>query len=990
MRPQLLIMNAFGPYAGETVLDFTTLGNTRLFLITGPTGAGKTSIFDAIAFALYGKASSLSRESENFKSQHADDSTLCFVKFTFTVRDKRYEIERYPKQMRLGRDKKSLKPFPAKAAMTLDDGTVISGIDPVGAKVQELLGLDYKQFRQIVMLPQGEFQELLEAESAKKQDIFRRIFDTRIYDQVTRRLGQICSDIEGELSEHKTRVQLSLGQIETEDAALLELIRAPYPDLSLITQRLRGCIKEDAKHSAALQKQLEGLRTKRQAIHPEAAQKHNEALLKLEAVTEQLTALEKERPVMEAMEAELTKIRAAAELSASQALLSEKETQQKNLSASLEKGKASLSTLLPALQKLGEDYAGLPALSARRDALARRQLQLDDACKKLRLLEESRSKLTLGRQTLQKLDNNLSLLTLVEEYHGLWEEQRAAKELLQKAGELESVLGEYRLKKERHLQVYEEYLRAYQSFLDDQAALLARQLQAGAPCPVCGSLTHPSPAGRGENLVTQAQVNELRRRENVCVKELGDIQVRGKTLLAAVGDGNEAPLSFTGLLTDPAPLVSFKEEHRRRLEEMEAKAQALLAQTGRTRDQLLSSPSTSSGTATKQAAASLQERRLKAASAVEGLAQSIDQLVSGLEEGLTLPAAQAENQRTAEACGKLDWEIARIQKEYLDCKSRKDKLEGDIRTLSYQLEDAKKSLALLREQFDAAVRESVLGSPAALEEYAPRKVMIPAMEQSLEKFRSQSQMLSYEQKSLVEQTGGRAAIDLDAMQRQIDELDRNIEEIEGQYTPLYARALNNRKQLEILRGVGRQMDVLYERYRVVGDLYKVANGGNTKNINFERYVLAAYFDDIIKAANARLIVMTNSRFMLRRRDEKEKYNRASGLDLEIWDSYTGKHRHVNTLSGGERFKASLALALGLADIIQMHSGGITIETMFIDEGFGTLDSQSLDSAIGALMSLQQDGRMVGIISHVAELSERISSKLVVTPTKSGSSARFIC
>lgn len=990
MKPIVLTMNAFGPYAGETTLDFRVLGNTRLFLITGPTGAGKTSIFDAIAFALYGKASSASRESENFKSQHADDTTLCFVKLQFSVREKNYFIERYPKQLRLGRDKKSLKVFPAKAVLTLDDGTIISGVDSVNAKVQEILGLDYKQFRQIVMLPQGEFQELLEAESSKKQDIFRRIFDTRLYDQVTRYLGQMCSDLESNLSDYKTRIQLSLGQIETDDPVLRQLILAPYPDLPQITAHLKESIQADSSRCKALQREIEALRKEQQSIHPDAARKHNEALHRLKEVENQLADLEKERPSIEALQKELTKIKAASELSTSLTLIQEKENQIRGISESLHKSQLTLTGLMPRLTAAQKMFDSMPALTKEKERLSRLQISLEESCKKLRQLEETKTKLASGRDILRKLDSNLSLLGSVSAYHVLYEKIEAKKRLLADVDSLKTALAQCRCCKEKQLKAYEAYLQSYHQFLNGQAILLAQQLKENAPCPVCGSLEHPNKAQADGPLITQGQVDKLWEQQDQLTQKLHQMQLKGQSILSSINSQLDSPLDFSLLLTDSTPLQTLRNAADKELALIEKEAATMLEKIGRSRQELLNTPATASKEEADAAILSLQERRLKSASLVQGLSQSIEQLSEGLEEGRTLATIEKEKKDILSQLVKLTDHIAQIQAEYLDCKSQKDKLDGNIRVLTLQLSQAEQDMSKMKEKFEYEISHSILQDRGTFDEYVSRKAMIPTMEKTAENFKNQLQLLTFERNTLKEQTAGKGPIDLQAMQQTLDELSSSIDRLEKQYAPLYARTMSNRKQLESLRSVAKQMDTLYERYRVLGDLYKVANGGNSKNINFERYVLASYFDDIIKAANVRLIAMTNSRFMLHRRDEKEKYNRASGLDLEIWDSYTGKHRHVNTLSGGERFKASLALALGLADIIQMHSGGIVIETMFIDEGFGTLDSQSLDSAIGALMSLQQDGRMVGIISHVAELSERISSKLVVKPSKSGSTASFVC
>ena len=920
MKPLKLTLSAFVPYAGRLELDFATLGSSGLYLITGDTGAGKTTIFDAISFALFGEASGGSREPGMLRSLYADPATPTEVCLCFRYAGKEYTVTRSPEYYRprtRGKGEGLIRQA-ADATLVYPDGHTQTKVREVNAAIREILGLSREQFSQVAMIAQGDFLKLLLADTKERQKIFRSIFHTDLFvtlqDQLSRQAAlvrnqwqQVSSSIQQYIDgilcpedwPHWAKIQLAKDQALPVQEVLLLLEQLLQTDQELLTQMQA---KSDALEQSLTE--VVALLTQGQAAQKlqnaycaaqnrlsaaeaqlERAQDHLDTQLanqpKLQQLERQRTQLELSFPEYDRLDALRDGLR--------QAIAQQSQTQQASAAA-----QQACDTLKEQLQEQKQQRTALESVGEEKEKLLHRQQEL-----------------RRQQELMQKLAADLADLdTQTHRWH-------IAQELYLHSEETSSrLLGEY-----------DSLNRA---FLDEQAGILASRLTDGKPCPVCGALHHPSPAVLPQKAPTEDAVRKARRAYDQAAKATEQASAAAAKERGKAATMEEALLHQTESLLGGCPLEQAKTLAK---EQFQALTQALSALDAQLRQ-----------------IAAQQKRKL--------------QLDADLEE--TERQLTAAQQALAESAQQLATANADLQ-------SQQEQLD----VLSPRLAFDSKAAALA--QWNALGREQKQlqsALDAAQQDYQRSKEALTTLQASAQQLR--------------QQLDEAPSVDLPFQQERQRELTTQRADLRSQMQAIHTRLSANTACLENIQEKSQTLSQLEETQQWMQALCDTANGSirGKERISLETYVQTTFFDQILNLANVRLMRMTDGQYDLKRREAAENLRSQSGLELDVIDHYNGSQRSVKTLSGGESFQASLALALGLSDAVQM-STGIQLDTLFVDEGFGSLDPEALNQAYNTLASLTEGNRLVGIISHVAELKERIDKQILVTKQKSGGSTARI-
>ncbi len=1078
MRPIRLTMSAFGPYAERCVLELDSLGTSGLYLITGDTGAGKTTIFDAISFALFGEASGQNRESGMLRSKYAAADTPTFVELVFAYRQKTYTVRRNPSYERPAKRGTGMKLESANAELTLPDGAVITRTRAVDAKVREILGVDRDQFSQIAMIAQGDFLKLLLASTEERKAIFSRIFQTGRYDVLQRRLKQDvktlldgCRDLTNLRNHAVQSVRLREehplvtawdsvldGQANTgETVALLKQVmetdcaeqQRMVQDLATLDTELTELTRrmEQGAHRAEqqrrllqLQKQIEHL-TGELAAREEAEQRAKDALPQAEALGKQSILFKNELPRYQELE-QLTD--AAAQLERS---LGEQQRAAEEEQKDLERQQRELSDAKEELAQLSDAGEVLAELRHRLDTLTDKQNELTLLDRKWRGYRSGERKLA-GMCREQQLrdqqlrDRQTTLAGLEAELNALRDagERLAAlngqldqittrqgdlAELERKQGaceELERALQrdreEYQKRKQRSDQAQMNYSRLNTLFLDCQAGILAQTLQKGVPCPVCGSLEHPNPARQAAQVPTETELNQAKAEADRAMERTQRASQNAHGAWVALESAKKDLEERGGLLLDGCalPLIPQRiteettrlDQQRRRLREDCARAKEQTVRRDKLEQQLSAQREENQklDEQVRQGAQAIAAANAAMEAAKEDLTQRAERLLTpGEWEQIGLRTASAGAENTAalrETEAQLQRETARKQR-----KSQLDALiprqEHAVTELRTRLSDRETQMAAgqadLRNRREQCARLRA-GLPFESREQLEREVQsleqrkhgiessAASAQQQCEAARQALSAARGEEKSLSELLAQLPQTDMAALGEQQAALKEKRRGTQAELNRLNTNLEVNADCLKQMESLSSELAGLEQRLSMVQALSRTANGdiAGKEKIMLETFVQMSFFDRIVERANLRFRIMSNGQYELKRRTTAGNNRSQSGLDMDVLDHYNGSLRSVNTLSGGESFMASLSLALGLSDEIQASSGGVQLDTMFVDEGFGSLDEESLQQAIRALQSLT-DGtqRLVGIISHVSELKERIPRQILVTRQKSGGS-----
>ena len=921
MRPITLTMSAFGPYAAKTVIELDKLGTNGLYLITGDTGAGKTTIFDAITYALYGEASGNTRDVNMFRSKYAEPSTPTEVELTFEYAQKIYTVKRNPEYDRPKARGEGYTTEKANAELHYPDGRVVTRLKEVNKAIVDIMGIDRSQFTQIAMIAQGDFLKLLLASTEDRKKIFQKIFRTQCYYQLQERLKAETSKLAVEYNQTGSSIRQYINGIacHPDDVLKLEVDKAKKGELknteavqlveklidqdTAAQQKVLGRIGELDKQKEAIAAQLAVAEKRKTAEEDQKKAKENLAL-----ETQRLKRLETEKNEAAAHQPEVQKaVEAIAKLEAQlpeYAEMQKKQTERTGLQKALEEFAQKIKTEAETEEKLARNIADL------RDEQA--SLQNAGAAQAAQKAEKDR----LAEQ--QK-----DLEALKKEY--------AAYQKLE--AQLKKAQADYAQKSEDSGKKRAEYEHKNKLYLDAQAGILAETLTEGVPCPVCGSLEHPHPAQKPENAPTKQELEICKAKAEEAEAATQAASSKASTCIGQV-DTSREPLRDHGQKSLGTDAV----------EEMERLCSEKQQQT----------------------AAALQkaEQQLKEIAKQLGRKDALDQLIPQKEDELEQCKKRRGSYETQQA-----GDGAKLQ-------AAEKRLKELAEKLSYPSEaEANQALQQLREQKEAwekAIQETK-------DAYDECEKNLAALKGTLEGY----------QKTLQ----GMEKVDVQAVLAAQAEADQQKAAWQAQKNEIGDRLAVNGPILENLRPQISKMEETEKRLQCVQALSDTANGrlSGKEKIMLETYIQMTFFDRIIRRANVRLMVMSGGQYELKRRVNAENNRSQAGLELDVIDHYNGSERSVKTLSGGESFKASLALALGLSDEIQSSAGGIRLDTMFVDEGFGSLDEESLEQAVNALVGLTQGNRLVGIISHVSELKNRIDRQIVVTKEKSGGSkAEIFC
>lgn len=1046
MKPQKLVMSAFGPYAGRVVVDFTAFGESGLFLITGDTGAGKTTIFDAITFALYGEASGSYRKANSLRSDFADNDTETFVELTFLHRNQKYTVKRNPSYERTKKRGEGTTTQGIDAELILPGGDIVSGFKDVTDKIISILGIEVGQYKQIAMIAQGEFFDLLHADSAERGEIFRRVFNTHVYKWVQDQLKEKSKEANTELKAIEAEILKNISKIfcsDTEQGKELSALIADartFHAVNDILPKLDALIIEDTSIHDTSKKEAEGLekRLAKQIAEITQAEYINKSFDQLELSQNRHNELIKQEDEHNNQKMELLAAKKAQKVHPFEAAYLRELEIKENTQKSIENLNKDLLLQKDKREKAKNAYDTEEAKGPEREKLVLAIDRINNLLPKYESFEklgkelnELRGKESTVKGLLDglavkkneyidqknKLNKELESLLNVEAEFAKCEQESTRLEV-ERTGLLgikEGILDHKSLQNQysnlqkafveadrEFTKLYDEYLQKESAFLSQQAGILAEKLEQGKPCPVCGSTEHPQKAKRAQNTPKESEINELKAKTEVLRKQRqdasdkaskknGEIKVDKDRLIknaktffpeitgedmftewleklsglieGSLQDNTSKKTENDNLYTDLKGKVDRKTLCRKELAHLETSLEEL----NKDREQ-------------KEAEASQMKSQI---ASKDGQLKEIKQ------------ALEYEDKKEAEKV--IEDFTARLNAMKEALKEKKElyqEINGKIEANEALLKDAK-------ERFDAAVKDTKqafsnyrtklkecgFSDEEAYKRAFKRDEEIHKLEVSIEEYQNEIKAVKQDIERLKKETENKEKKDIELLEKQKQEMEGNKTILEDKIQEIKMRIITNRSISKDLRAAVETAEVKKEEFLLLDNLSRTANGDLSKQerFAFEQYVQAAYFEQILTEANKRLKIMTNNRFKLLRGEEAMDKRKLTGLDIDVLDNYTGKIRTVKSLSGGESFKASLSLALGLSDVVQSNVGGIEVDTLFVDEGFGALDSESIEQAIQTLVGLTAGNRIVGIISHVNELKERIDSQIIIKKSSRGSS-----
>lgn len=1038
MRPIKLTISAFGPYASKQVIDFEELKGRNIFVISGKTGAGKTTIFDAISYALYGEASGESRETDSLRSHFADDNTETYVELEFELRGEKYTVNRVPKQKKKKARGEGYTEKSADATLTLPDGKVITKVKNVTDKIIEILGITREQFKQIVMLAQGEFKKLLLADSVEREGIFRKIFNTYDFEKIQAELKDKAANLSKNRTKSKHEMEINLKNIKGEHDIVID----EYVDFPLVIEKLKDLLERDNNIYKTLNEEGKEVDNNLQVKNQEKAiiETNNNLLKEKEIITKALEELlskedeykNKSKTIIDGKNAKevkyiedkliettkkLTKREEDYNLSLknidSLKLKQEEANKLLQIEESKECDREKLSVEINNLNKLEEKIIEL-------DSLNNKVMHLKQSAEnsKLQIINNKKETEELKKSKEEKELQLKDIATLETKKVELESDIKAKNKTLDEVRELFKVIRsfqntyiehnnkakEYKEFEVEYKKVKENYEKMDDLYKKEQAGILASKLQENEPCPVCGSTNHPNKATIKENLkiptkeelkVAKENLDKLEKENLEKINNLTTLNSNKTTYLEQVN--NHLSMLSATLNIDK----TFNSETAKVVKNLGTELKSVI---DKLKDELLKvidkislkekiekelNLITTTINEREHSLIKLEECEKNYTTELTQNITKIDEYKKEIPENIT--DLKTLNNLIEVKTKELNISKEKLAKLRLENENLAKKLEGENSTskeINKSIEELKLEIANNKANFNEAIKEQGFDNIQTYEDAKLQISMVESLEKEVENYNSELKLTKAKQEDIINKTKDIVFMDITTIDEEIRSIQNNKKELESKLRELHAIIVGNKTILKNVENLNIEFKEIEEEYKVLGELADLANGKKAPYISFERYILASYFEDIIEAANIRLEKMTGDRFSLIRKTSKSKGAGQKGLELEIYDNYTDSSRDVSSLSGGESFKASLSLALGLSDIVQSNAGGVSLDTMFVDEGFGTLDPQSLDNAIDSLLELQRGGRLVGIISHVEELKERIDAKLEVTSTSKGSKVEF--
>lgn len=913
MKPLHLTMSAFGPYADKIEVPFERFGESGLYLVTGDTGAGKTTIFDAITFALYGESSGKVRDSSMLRSDYASPTQKTEVCLTFSYKGEIYKVERTPQYERAKARGDGTTKEVASATLIYPDGKVLTGVKQVTTAITELIGIDSKQFAQIVMIAQGDFLELLLADTVKRSGIFRKIFNTEKIQLFQKNIKQQALEQKRNLDMQKESVMQYVSQIVC-NTTELETLRdgAEIYTLKPLTDELEKSIKDD-----------------------ETA--YNQSQINLDVIRKTLEQLSSK--LDKAKECEKTK--------------KDYESAKQNLDLlklkieTLEQNLKNAQQNQPECDKLKSEIAKLENEMPIYTALENAQIQVKNASVRQEKLKTEQTKLDLEQETLKKRLSELENLinnsqnsaveleqlkniktSLDNRKNELYEMQTQYEKACKAYKDYQKIKKDFENANAVYNEVNSKFLNYEQLFFSGQAGILAKDLEENTPCPVCGSLHHPKPATLSNSAISQKQLEDA--------KKLAET-ARNKMTQAS------------------EKAAQIKSVYELAKEQMEKQAVKLF---GENHDKI--------GVELQKANNDEQNKRLECENKIKECEKKLEDIKNYKNEQELKTKALNINEQNKQKC------------------------QADFVTYTAQLSSANAQLETLKNQTryssQILAKEALLNAQNKLDELQKQ---IETAQTALNNANEQKIKYTTLVGTLSEQLEKMPEQDITALENKYNSLEIEQKQLDTEHKNRFNRISTNKSIYNKIKDGIAALEKQDKYCTMLKRLSDTANGEiSGKKLTFENYILAFYFEQIVAAANERFYRMTSGQYKLVRRKDGINGRAQGGLELDVMDFYTGKVRNVRTLSGGESFKASLSLALGLSDVIQLGAGGVEIDAMFIDEGFGSLDAESLDTAMRILESLAGDNRQIGIISHVSELRNRIERKILVTRKRQGSDLKL--
>lgn len=991
MMPISLTLSAFGPYPDTITIDFESFQEDGLFLITGPTGSGKTMIFDAMIFALYGKTSGQIRQTDSLRCDHALNEIPTFVEFSFSLHQQNYTIKRNPKYYLEGKK----TPKQPSALLTLPDGKMVEGIKEVNQKMISLLGVDDQQFKQICMIAQGEFTKLIMASSDEREKVLRELFHSETYQKL----------------EEKLKVHLKTYQEK------YDLLLNKRKDLmqELQVEDHQEYLSKQTKLIASQQKEYDDLKKdldqKKEQLQLYRLQ--NQRLIQLKDLKQQFQDLKKQENDYQKLNKTVDTLKKAQETNY---LYISYIKQQKKLQTL----KLNQEDFLKQLKKLEKDYQ-------------EKKVQADSLDYKQQTKEKLQNQIQETKQLINQIyqyqNDYQNLQTLKQQYRMLDEEHKL---FLKKKEKFENglqrdqeriqseqqVQSKYELIKQQYVRLNEQKVKVHQLsdyydqilklnenksdlqeeytvvekqvdhekmqynkmeklYFRKQAGIFALQLKEDQPCPICGSLHHPHPAQIEKEDITKEKLDQQAKKVKQQEHRLQDILQ--KILLS--NQKKEMLVKQTKQLSSELNIQEeiSKEIFIKELDHLSKDEKRMKKEYLELQDELKYIQKLKKSVALSLKDMSTYEsKELKQAQSLENIQVQIHQLSGKLDDSLRqyeIGEVNKNYQQVQKEYRQLSLEIETIQQDYEKVKNKYLEIKTKISSLNQQIIQEQEIYDELDNKYHTAL-DAFINE----EEFLNLKTQInqiSILEKKYQDYLISLKSLNEQIISLENEVKDSTYVDLSSLSETIKEVNQQLREKNDDLEKLKIDYSLKEKMIKDIQKINQQLEKDEDTYQRYLDLYNLASGKNNARVSIERYVLATYFENMLIYANVIMKQLSQGRYQLLRKDDAGKGRSQQGLELDVFDQESGNIRSIKTLSGGESFKAALSLALGLSRMVQDYAGGIELNTLFIDEGFGSLDSQSLDQAMNCLMELHHENKLIGIISHVSDLKDRIERQLVV-------------
>ena len=889
MKPLHLTMSAFGPYKEKIEVDFTKLGDNGIFLITGDTGAGKTTIFDGISFALFGESSGTHRESTTFRSKFAKKETETYVTLIFNHRNKIYKITRNPSYTVPKKRGEGETQKPSDASLEYD-GNVITGLKIVNEKIIDIIGINANQFKQISMLAQGEFLKILFANSDERKTIFRKIFNTEVFDLITVKLNEKYKNNKDEIENLKTEFITNANNIIIKDETMyVEKNTLTKELINQIIDKLNEELTENLKINTEIEDSLKAnqLNLKEQETKIKLMEENNKRIVEYKHLKELETELKNSEPDIKIKQEIIKKNNKILRVV-------------KPIEINIEKLNKDLHEILKKIETKRNSINELNKIVIQIE-------QKEKELKKIKPVIDDYNNISID------IKNNLEILKNINEILNYYKDKKILDE-------------KYQNKYDIYINLDKKYKEEEDKIFRNQAGIIATKLKKDIPCPVCGSVNHPNIATIENNVLTKEELNLLKTEVENCQIEVNNTKQSISSLISKI-----ELLSKKINCQSEQEVIKLQNDLKNVNNKLEIKKNSLINE-------------------------------------FDYICKQLNAETKNIDTFVLIDFIEEFNQKNKKVKEDLQTND-NLLKEYLETnlkldemlKKENENLINTIEKLGYKNKDEYLNNVLSEKE--------ILRIENELKQYEIDNTANKIKIEQIEKILTSNEI-----------------IDLDEEYQKLNNIISEIELINLEKQKSYSTYSNNLKIQKQLEKTSKKLIENMNKFTVYEDLYKLSSGTipGKRRVSFEQYVQATYFDMILHEANIRLNNMTDGRFKLLRKETSNSLNAKFALDLDVYDEYNGSRRDVKSLSGGESFKASLSLALGLSDVIQNYSGGIVIDTLFIDEGFGSLDQESREQAINTLNLISNNNKLIGIISHVSELKDRIDKKIIVSKTKDGS------